>query len=48
MESLKKKELELNEGTRKLENMIKQIETEEVSAKLIYVYLYWIALSKMF
>ena len=33
MESLKKKELELNEGTRKLENMIKQIETEEVSVE---------------
>ena len=30
MESLKKTEHELNEGKRKLKNMINQIETEEV------------------
>ena len=34
MESLKRKEVELNEGTKKLENMIQQIETEEVSIEL--------------
>ena len=34
MESLKKKEVELNEGTKKLGNMIQQIETEEVRIEL--------------
>jgi hypothetical protein len=36
MESLKKTEHELNEGKRRLENMIHQIEAEEVNAILSY------------